>query len=60
MLEKNFVESDSSGHFRLLNEARREKKKWWVSPEVKKILEESGKEFEGVIDVEKDPDPKNE
>src|SRR5215831_4794725 len=35
--EQGIVESDSTGHFRLIPEKnRKDKKKWWVSPEHKK------------------------
>ncbi len=52
------IESDTTGHVRLLpDKAEKNKKKWWASPQMKKILEKSGKEFDGVIDVEKDIDP---
>ena len=50
LVEKGTVESDATGHFRLVR-AKKDKRKRWVSPQIKKILEESGKKFEGVIDV---------
>jgi len=49
--EQGIVESDSTGHFRLIPEKnRKDKKKWWVSPEHKKLLEQSGK-FDGIVEI---------
>jgi hypothetical protein len=54
LVEKGDVESDASGHFRLVTKERKDKKKkWWLSPQMKKILEESGKEFEGTVEADK-------
>ncbi len=50
MVEKGVIESDSTGHFRLVvkkKENRRDKK--WVSPQMRKILEDSGKDFTHVV-----------
>ncbi|HSU53149.1 MAG TPA: hypothetical protein VLT36_03735 [Candidatus Dormibacteraeota bacterium] len=53
LVEKGDLESDASGHFRLLDKEKdKKKKKWWISPQMKKILEESGKKFEGTVDIE--------
>ena len=58
MIEKGMIESDTTGHFRLIpDKAKNDKKKWWVSPDMKRILKESGKDFDNVVDVEKDIDP---
>ena len=59
MLEKALIEADSTGHFRLILEERKKgQKKWWASPEIKKILEQSGKNFDGAVeDVDKDLGP---
>ncbi len=54
LLEMKLVESDTTGHFRLIpEEKKRDKKKWWLSPEHKKILEESGK-FEEVFETKEE------
>jgi hypothetical protein len=55
MLEQNLVESDTTGHFRLIPEKQKKDKKWWLSPEHKKILEQSGK-FDGVVDIPDEPE----
>src|SRR5262245_12090233 len=55
MVEKGILESDPSGHFRLLPQEKKAKKKAWISPHMKELLEKSGKDFEGVIDI-KDED----
>src|SRR3954469_23374255 len=55
MAEKGIVESDSTGHFRLAPEKKdSDKKKRWASPEIKKILQESGKDFDNIVDADKD------
>jgi hypothetical protein len=59
MLENYLVESDSTGHFRLMKHAPhdpRNKKRLWISPAIKKILQQSGRNF-GVLDLDKDMDP---
>ena len=45
LIEKGVAESDTTGHFRLVSEEKKKKPKRWLSPQMKKILEESGKEF---------------
>jgi hypothetical protein len=49
MIEDHLVESDTTGHFRLIQ--RRDKKsdqQRWISPHIRRILEQSGRDFEGV------------
>src|SRR5437899_2090569 len=46
LVEEGLVETDSAGHYRLVTaEKRDDKPKRWVSPHIKKILEQSGKDF---------------
>ena len=55
MVEKHMIESDSTGHYRLKPKPKnREKQTRWVSPGIRKILERSGKEFDGVFEVDAD------
>jgi hypothetical protein len=55
LVEKGVIESDSTGHYRLkAKPKRRDKTPRWVSPEIRKILERSGKEFSGVFEVDED------
>ena len=55
------VEADPAGHFRLLKEyQKKNKKKVWASPDMKKILKQSGKQFDHVLDVDADLDPDNQ
>jgi hypothetical protein len=57
LVEKGMVESDATGHFRLVAKHKKEKdNKKWVSPEIRKILEKSGKNFDEVIKVEEQDD----
>jgi hypothetical protein len=62
MLENYLVESDSTGHFRLLRHAPcdpKNKKRLWISPAIRKILQQSGRSF-GVLDLDKEIDPADE
>lgn len=52
MVEKGLAESDSTGHYRLKPLSRKEKQQRWVSPQVRKILEKSGKSFDDVYTLE--------
>jgi hypothetical protein len=52
MVEKGTIESDSTGHYRLKAVKKREKSKRWVSPQIRKILEQGGKTFEVEEDAE--------
>ena len=56
LVEQGILESDSTGHYRLIKRTKPEKKKRWVSPHIQKILEKSGKSFEGVIDIKDEDD----
>lgn len=49
MVDKNILETDGMGHYKLAEEKKKERKKW-VAPEIQKILEESGKDFSGNIE----------
>jgi hypothetical protein len=57
LVEKGVVESDSTAHYRLKAKLKKERTARWMSPEIKKILSKSGKEFNGVFEVEDDDDP---
>jgi hypothetical protein len=52
MVEKGTLESDSTGHYRLKVVQKRKTAKRWVSPHIRKILEQGGKTF----DIEEDAD----
>lgn len=54
LVEKSIIESDSTGHYRLKIRPRTKKETRWVSPEIRKILERSGKQFDGVFKVDED------
>jgi hypothetical protein len=50
LVEKKVIESDSTGHYRLIvPEDRKNSKKKWVSPQMQRILEKSGKDFTHII-----------
>jgi hypothetical protein len=54
MVEKGLLESDASGHFRLI-EQKDDKKKRWISPELRKILEKGAAGGPGEITEIEDP-----
>jgi hypothetical protein len=58
MLEIGLVEADDTGHFRLAKRVPTDlsnKKKVWISPAIRTILKQSGRDF-GVIDLDKEPE----
>ena len=52
LVEKGVLECDASGYYRLL-ERERKKPKQWVSPQIKAILEKSGKDFGDLLETDK-------
>src|SRR5262245_32394529 len=46
LVEKGVIEEDAGGHYRLIPRKKDEKEQKWVSPQIKKILEQSGKTFD--------------
>ena len=51
LLEKGILEKDAAGYYRLVKKEKKEKPRW-ISPQLKKILENSGKAFN--LDEEED------
>src|SRR5580700_6406451 len=49
MVERNILESDGNGHYRLKPPQRGEKMKRWVSPAIANALRSSGRKFDHVI-----------
>ena len=56
LVEQGLLESDSTGHYRLIRRSKKEEKRRWVSPHIQKILEKSGKSFEGVFEIKDEDD----
>ncbi len=54
LVEKGIIESDSTGHYRLKGRPKKEKTTRWISPHIRNILERSGKEFDGVYEIDED------
>jgi hypothetical protein len=54
MVDKGLLESDASGHFRLATE-KKDKKKQWLSPELRKLLEEKAASQEVQVTEIEDP-----
>src|SRR5436190_19562623 len=51
MDEKKLIEMDAGGHYRLKQDKRdEEKKKHWISPEIEKLLQDSDKDFDVLIE----------
>ena len=46
LVEKKIIEGDAAGHYRLIPRERRNQARKWASPQIKQILEQSGKDFE--------------
>ena len=52
LLEQGTIETDGLGHYRIkFNELEVKKRKRWVSPHLRRILERSGKDFDDVLDL---------
>ncbi|SRR5258708_18631628 len=64
LVERGVMESDSSGRYRMKPLEDRTKPRRWISPHLKRILRDSGKDFETILEeqrVEKEeekPEPK--
>ena len=55
LLEEDLIETDSLGHYRAKNvEQRGKKRSRWISPQIARILRNSGKEFDGVSPTDLD------
>ena len=52
MVEKQILETDRSGHFRIFKKETKPQEKKWISPEIQKLLEESRKKMEKVIEID--------
>lgn len=58
LLENRVVESDDTGHFRLMKQTTKgagNKQRLWLSPAIRSVLKQSGQEF-GTIDLDKEPE----
>lgn len=57
MREERIVESDDTGHFRLVKQSNDSGKKQriWMSPAIRSMLKSSGQSF-GTIDLDKEPE----
>lgn len=57
LLEKGLVEADAMAHYRLAPESKKEKTKRWLSPEIQKILEKTGKDFSEGVEIAPSENP---
>jgi hypothetical protein len=54
MVDKGILETDASGYFRLKPIQKRDKRQKWVSPQMARILRDSGKDFSEALVVNED------
>jgi len=53
LVEKKVIESNATGQYRLIiKEDSNDRRKKWVSPQMKRILEKSGQDFTHIINDE--------
>jgi hypothetical protein len=52
MVEKNILETDAAGSYRLKPVHGKNKRQKWVAPQIARILKESGKDFDESIKVD--------
>jgi hypothetical protein len=58
LMEKHIIEGDATGHYRFKQTTKEDRrKKRWVAPHIRKILQDSGKDFGEAIKVD---DPEDE
>ena len=55
LAEKGLVESDSMAHYRLVPDAKKEKPRRWISPQMQKILDKTGKDFSEGVEIAEPP-----
>lgn len=59
MVEDRVIETDDTGHFRLIIQKStdsKNKRRMWLSPAIRSALKQGGRNFE-VIDLDKEPEP---
>jgi hypothetical protein len=55
LVEQGILESDASGYYRIRPKEKKKPEKW-ISPQIKAILEKSGKDFGDLLDVDEGDD----
>lgn len=58
LVERNVLESNDTGHFRLIKEGSKSasgKQRFWFSPAIRSALKQSGQDF-GTIDLDSEPE----
>lgn len=56
LVERGIIESDATGHYKLIIKEKKDKPKKWISPQIRKILDNSGKDFGGITEIDEDDD----
>lgn len=55
LVEQEMIETDALGHYQLVQKmVERKKRRRWVSPQIRQILESSGKNFGETLDTPED------
>lgn len=57
LVEKGILEANSLAHYRLVPEAKKRKPKRWLSPEIKKLIEQTGEQFSAGVEISEPQDP---
>jgi phage/plasmid-associated DNA primase len=56
LVEQEILESDAAGYYRLRRKEDKKKRKKWIAPQIKAILEGSGKDFGDLLDADEQED----
>jgi hypothetical protein len=55
LLEQNLIETDGLGHYRFkTQESSTRKRRQWISPQLRRVLERSGRDFSEVLEIPED------
>lgn len=57
LVEKGILEANSLAHYRLVPEAKKRKPKRWLSPEIKKLIEQTGEQFSAGVEISEPENP---
>jgi len=52
LVEKQIIETDPGGHYRLIQKEKNQRPHQWISPELRRILEQGGKTLEELDSTE--------
>ena len=58
LIDSGIVKSDTAGRYSLVRSSKEPAPRRWVSPQIRKILEQSGKDFGRVVPPDEPEEPK--